>query len=135
VSHRVVEVSRKGSKKILVTVGESGRRKEIEAEEILVAVGRESNSDLLKPEKASIEVDERGWIKTNEYLETSVEGVYAIGDANGKHMFRHVANKEAIVAFENAFLGRKVAIDYSCVPHAVFVQPGWRASVCVKARQ
>lgn len=122
-SHRVVEVEKRGDRKAVIAVDAEGNRKEIEAQEILVAVGRESNSDLLKPENGGIEVDEKGWIKVNEYLETSSKGVYAIGDANGRYMFRHVANQEAIVAFENAFRGRKIAMDYSCVPHAVFTQP------------
>lgn len=122
-SHKVVEVEKRGKKKIVRALDKDGNRREIEADEILVAAGRESNSDLLKPEKGGIEVDERGWIKVNEYLETSSKGVYAIGDANGRYMFRHVANREAMVAFENAFLGRKITVDYSCVPHAVFTQP------------
>ncbi len=122
-SHRVVEVEKRGDRKFLVAVDMEGNKREIEAENVLVAVGRESNADLLKPELGGVEVDDKGWIKVNKYLETSAKGVYAIGDANGKYMFRHVANKEALVAFENAFRGRKIEMDYTSVPHAVFTQP------------
>ncbi len=92
-------------------------------EEVLVAVGREPNSDILRPEKSGIETDERGWIMVNRYLETNVRGVYAVGDANGKHMFRHVANREAVIAYMNAFHDAKIEMDYSAIPHAVFCQP------------
>ena len=47
---------------------------EFEADEILLAAGRRSNSDLLHPEKTGVETDEHGWIKVNEYLETSKKG-------------------------------------------------------------
>ncbi|WP_457591262.1 dihydrolipoyl dehydrogenase [Geoglobus sp.] len=121
-SHRVVEVSKDGKTKRVVAESENGRAI-IEGEEILVAVGRESNADILRPERGGIRTDERGWIEVNDYLETSVKGVYAIGDANGKHMFRHVANREALIAFENAFNSSRIEMDYSSVPHAVFTQP------------
>ncbi|WP_202319090.1 dihydrolipoyl dehydrogenase [Archaeoglobus neptunius] len=121
-SHRVVEVKRKEGRRIVVAEGMKGRR-EIECEEILVAVGRAPNSDILKPENAGIETTKDGWIKVDEYLETNVPGIYVIGDANGKHMFRHVANREAIVAYLNAFHNAKIKMDYSVVPHAVFCQP------------
>ncbi len=121
-SHRVMRVEKSGEKKVVHARCDDGK-KAIESEEILVAVGRKSNSDILKPEKGGIETDERGWIKINEYLETNVRGVYAVGDANGKYMFRHVANREAVIAYMNAFHGAGIKMDYSTVPHAVFCQP------------
>ncbi len=121
-SHRVVKVESDGGIKRVHAESRDGRRI-FEGEEILVAVGRESNSDILMPENAGIETDERGWIEVDEFLETSLRGVYAIGDANGKHMFRHVANREAIVAYMNAFHNAGIRMDYSAIPHAVFCQP------------
>ena len=118
---RVFKVEKRGEEKVLL-VEKDGKTEEIEAEEILVAVGRAPNSDILKPEKGGIET-ERGWIKVNEYLETSVPGVYALGDAIGKHMFKHVANYEAKVVIFNAILGRKMKVNYKVVPHAVFTYP------------
>lgn len=121
-SHRVVEVQKDGEFRRIVAQSDE-KRVEVEGEVILVAVGREPNSDILKPEKGGVKTDERGWIRVNSYLETSVKGVYAIGDANGKHMFRHVANREAIIAYENAFKNARMEMDYSAAPHAVFTQP------------
>lgn len=120
--HRVVAVEKRGERKVVIAEGPEGTV-EFEGEEILVAVGRRSNSDLTKPEKTGVETDERGWIKTNEYLETTKPGIWACGDANGKYMFKHKANYESQIVFHNAFLGRRVKADYHAVPHAIFTYP------------
>ncbi len=122
-SHKVVEVRKKDGLKKVVAAGSGGRRDEVEAEEVLVAAGRAPNSDVLKPENGGIKTDSKGWIIVNEYLETSMPGVYALGDANGKYMFKHVANHEARVVLENAVLGRRRMMNYDVVPHAAFTQP------------
>lgn len=97
------------------------------ADEILVAAGRRPNSDILKPEETGVETDEHGWIKVNDYLETTKSGIWAIGDAIGKHMFRHTANYEAEVVAHNLFIDKnkdkKAKADFHAVPHAVFTHP------------
>jgi dihydrolipoamide dehydrogenase len=90
---------------------------------VLVATGRRSNADTLGLENTGIETDRRGYIVTNEYLETSVENIWAVGDANGRQMFRHAANREATVAWHNATSPEKTAMDYGAVPHAVYSYP------------
>jgi len=97
--------------------------KEFTAQRILVAVGRRSNADLLKVENTGVEVDKRGFIKVNEYLETTKKNIFAVGDANGQQMFTHVANKEAMLAAHNAIHGGKLKMDYSAAPHAVYSHP------------
>jgi dihydrolipoamide dehydrogenase len=72
-----------------------GAIRKFEAEDVLVAAGRKSNSDFLKPEATGIKTDAHGWILVNEYLETTKPGIWAIGDATGRNMFRHTANYEA----------------------------------------
>jgi dihydrolipoamide dehydrogenase len=108
-----------------VTVNDlkAGEKKEFAAQRIMVAVGRKSNADLLKVENTGVEVDKRGFIKVNEYLETSQKNIYAVGDANGQQMFTHVANVEALLAADNAMHGSKLKMDYSAVPHAVYSHP------------
>ena len=96
---------------------------EVVAEHVMVAAGRKSNADLLQIENAGIETDENGYIRVNEYLETNVENVWALGDATGKHMFKHVANREASIAWHNFAHDHKTAMDYDAVPHAVFSYP------------
>ncbi len=101
----------------------SGRRKEFTAQRIMMAVGRRSNADILKVENTGIEIDKRGFIKVNYYLETNRKGIFAIGDANGQQMFRHMANREAEIVVQNAFYNKKLKVDYSAVPHAVYSHP------------
>ena len=97
---------------------------EVEVDELLVATGREPNSDLLDAERGGLELRHRGSIRVDEHMQTCVEGVWAIGDiANDWHL-KHVANEEAKVAFWNiAHPDDLHSIDYSAVPAAVFSSP------------
>jgi len=101
----------------------TGKRREFAAERIMMAVGRRSNADILKVENTGVEIDKKGFIKVNEYLETNRRGIFAIGDANGQQMFRHMANREAEIVSQNSFYGTKIKVDYSAVPHAVYSHP------------
>jgi mycothione reductase len=101
----------------------TGEEKEFVAEKIMIAAGRQSNADLLQVERAGIETDGRGYVKVNDYLETNRENIWALGDATGKHMFTHVANKEAAVVWHNSNHDHKIKMDYRAVPHAVFTHP------------
>jgi mycothione reductase len=123
-NHEVTKAELNGSKKMLIAKDRSnGNTISIEADEILIAAGRGPLNDILHPERAKIETDSEGWIKVNEYLETSQPGIWAIGDADGKYLFKHVANYESEVLYYNAVLKRRVKVDYRAVPHAVFTHP------------
>ena len=101
----------------------TGKETQVNTEKILIATGRKSNADLLKVENTGVETDERGYIKVNEFLETTKKNIWAFGDALGKYMFKHVANEEAIVTWRNAVHDHKTPMDYSAVPYAVFTYP------------
>ena len=101
----------------------TSKRREFAAQRIMMAVGRRSNADILKVENTGVETDRKGFIKVNEYLETNRKGIFAIGDANGQQMFRHMANREAEIVTQNAFYGTNIKVDYSAVPHAVYSHP------------
>lgn len=123
-NHEVIEVQAAGRKKKIIAQ-QRGSEKNIElvADEILVAAGRASNTDILHPEKGGIKTDNQGWIVVNEYFETSKPNIWAFGDADGKYLFKHVANYESRVVFSNAFLGKKIKADYHAVPYAIFSYP------------
>jgi mycothione reductase len=120
---REAEKTLMGKIKLVAVNRENEKKIEIMAEEILVATGRGPNTDILHPERGGIKIDERGWIIVDEYLETSQPNVWALGDANGKHPFKHVANYESLVVYYNAILKRGVKVDYHAIPHAVFTYP------------
>jgi dihydrolipoamide dehydrogenase len=108
----IIGIDNNSSKEIRVTT-----------EKILIATGRKSNADLLKVENTGVEIDNRGYIIVNEFLETSKKNIYAFGDAIGKYMFKHVANEEALLAWQNTDYNHKTPMDYSAVPYAVFTYP------------
>ena len=123
-NYEAVEVKEKsGVKTVIARTRDNGALKEFSAEALLIAAGRVPNSDILKPEKTGVELDERGYVKVNEHLETGKKNIWAFGDAIGKQMFKHVANYEAEVAWHNTIHDHKVKIDYSTAPHAVFTHP------------
>lgn len=120
----VVEVEKDGSD--VSAIGQdvyTGGKRAFRAERVMVAAGRRSNADLLQVENAGIETDERGYIKVNEYLETNVDHIWALGDATGQYMFKHVANREAAIVWHNFAHDHRTPMDYSAVPHAVFPRP------------
>ncbi len=115
------QVYKKG-KNIAVDIEIGGKQSTITGDALLVATGRVPNTDILNVKAAGVEINERGFIKVNEYLETSAPGIWAIGDIAGIYMFKHSANLEAEYAINNAF-GKKTPVDYFAMPHAAFSSP------------
>jgi mycothione reductase len=118
------EVTKDGaSLRVEVKDRATGKVARLSAERIMIAVGRKSNADLLKVENTGVELDQKGFIKVNDYLETTKKNIFAVGDINGQQMFTHVANREAAIAWHNATSTKKVKMDYSAAPHAVYSHP------------
>lgn len=102
-----------------VTYQLDGKTESITGDTVLVAVGMKANSKGL--EALNLKMN-RANVDTNDRLETSVPGVYAIGDLNGKYMLAHVASHEGIIAVEN-ILGHDKTMNYDIVPNAVYGSP------------
>lgn len=123
-NHEVLEVSAAdGKKKVMARDRGSGKEMSILVHEIMIAAGRGPTTNILHPERAGIKTDNRGWVLTNEFLETSAPNVWAFGDANGKYLFKHKANYDTSIVYYNAVLKQRVPVDYHAVPHAVFTDP------------
>ena len=94
----------------------------VEAEKVLVSVGRGFNSKGIGLEKIGVQVGTRGEILVNARMETNVPGIYAIGDVVGKAMLAHVASAQGKVAVDN-ILHHPREIDYRVVPAGIFTLP------------
>ncbi|WP_408958429.1 dihydrolipoyl dehydrogenase [Natrinema sp. 74] len=95
----------------------------VTGDELLVAVGRVPNTDALNVEAAGIETDADGFVETDEYLRTTAEGVWALGDIVGEYLLKHNANHEAQTVARNLFGEALEPVDYSAMPFAVFGSP------------
>ena len=97
----------------------------VEFDAILMAVGREANTQGYGLENLNIELDERGFIAVDEYLQTSMPGVFAVGDVIGGYQFTHVSSHEAWYASVNALFGhlKRFKADYSVIPWATYTDP------------
>jgi mycothione reductase len=120
-----VEEIKKDGNEIRVTVKNSktGIPQEFTCGSIMVAAGRRSNADLLDLAKTGVALNERGFVKVNEYLETTKKNIWAVGDSNGQQMFTHVANREAAIVAGAIVHGSKIKMDYTAAPHAIFSYP------------
>jgi mycothione reductase len=92
-------------------------------ETLLYATGRESNTYTLNLENTSIQVDEEGFIKRDEFFETSVKGIYVLGDAAGEHMLQHAAAFEMNHLYKFLFENEEKPLSFKYMPHAVFTDP------------
>jgi dihydrolipoamide dehydrogenase len=123
-NHEALEASAADGKKKVVTRDRgTGKEMSLLVHQIMIAAGRGPTTDILHPERAGIKTDNRGWVLTNEFLETSAPNVWAFGDANGKYLFKHKANYDTSIVYYNAVLKRRIPVDYHAVPHAVFTDP------------
>jgi mycothione reductase len=121
---RVAEIkARADSVTVIAEDTDSGKQKEYHAQRIMMAVGRSSNADLLEVKNTGVEVDRKGFIKVTDFFETSKKKIFAVGDANGKQMFTHAANREAALAIHNVLHDAKAKVNPGAVPHAVYSYP------------
>jgi mycothione reductase len=101
----------------------TGERSAFSADRLLIAAGRRSNADLLDVARTGVKTRDDGYIRVNDYLETSRPNIWAFGDAIGREMYRHAANYEAEIAWHNSAHGGRDAVAFDKIPHAVFTHP------------
>ena len=113
---KVIEVGKEG-----VTIEKEGKTALIEAEKVLVSVGRKANLSQVGLDKLNIELLRNG-VKVDEHMQTSHPRVYACGDITGRSMLAHTAIRESEVAV-NHILGVEDRMNYDCVPGVVYTNP------------
>ncbi len=107
---------------VSVKIVQNGKTDTLECDQLLVAVGMKPRSRDLGLEALGVQIDQRGFVMTNELCQTNVEGIYAIGDVSGPPMLAHKASKEGEVAAE-VIAGKRAAKDWITVPGIVFTHP------------
>jgi dihydrolipoamide dehydrogenase len=99
----------------------NGQCYSVSGDKILIASGRAPNTDVSVLDRLGIRHD-RGRILTDKHMKTNVQGIYAIGDVNGKAMLAHTAYAEAHIAVDNIF-GIPSEMNYSIIPSCIYLHP------------
>lgn len=111
----------KGDRAVL-TVEKDGKPVTIDADKILLSIGRRPNTEGLGLEEVGVALDKRGYIVADDQCKTNVGGIYAIGDVIGGMMLAHKATKEGETVAE-ILAGHKAAVDVRVIPAVVFTDP------------
>jgi dihydrolipoamide dehydrogenase len=112
----------KGDRAVLTVELQDGKTATIDADKILLSIGRRPNSENLGLDAAGVALDKRGFVIADDHLRTNVAGIYAIGDLIGGMMLAHKATKEGEVVAE-IIAGHKAAFDVRTIPAVVFTDP------------
>jgi dihydrolipoamide dehydrogenase len=121
-NHKVTAVVNKGKKVEVTAEDKKGEKATFEAEYCLVAIGRRAYTESLGLENIGLSTDKQGRVEVNEHLETSIEGVYAIGDVIKGAMLAHKAEEEGVFVAET-IAGQKPHINYLLIPGVVYTWP------------
>ena len=117
-----VESAEKTKTGIKLTASKDNNKIELEAEKILIAVGRKPNTDNLEAAEIQIERDKRGFIQIDANWQTNIPGIYAIGDVVAGPMLAHKAEQEAIAVVER-MAGKAGQVNYSTIPWVIYTSP------------
>jgi pyruvate/2-oxoglutarate dehydrogenase complex dihydrolipoamide dehydrogenase (E3) component len=112
-----------GDGRLRLTVRTQEGERAFEGSHLLSAIGRVPNTEALTPEAAGIRLGDRGFIEVDEYLETSVPGVYAMGDVKGGPAFTHLSYDDYRILHANLIGHEKASTRDRIVPYTVFIDP------------
>ena len=119
---KVRRVEGHSSNRVRVYVNDSRGDRVIEGTDLLVATGRKANSDGIGLDKTGVQLDEPGYIKTNERLETTAEGIWAMGDCAGSPQFTHVGLDDYSIVYANLNGGKRTSRN-RLIPFCMFTDP------------
>ena len=112
-----------GKSSVKLTVEAGGAKSELEVDIVLVATGRAPNIDGVGLKEAGVAMTDRGFIKINDKFETSVKGIYAIGDVAGPPMLAHKGSREGHVLAEMLAGQKTHPVNYGNIPNATYCHP------------
>lgn len=120
---KTVKVAQSSDQKITLTIEKNGRQQQITASHLLIAVGRSPQTKTLSLEKTGVEVDEKDFIKVNDKLETTAEGIYALGDVKPGPAFTHMAYNDHLIVLKNLMENGDLSVKGRPVPYCMFTDP------------
>jgi dihydrolipoamide dehydrogenase len=121
-NHKVTAVENKGEEVVVTADNGKGGTLTLSGDYCLVAIGRKPYTDGLSLDKAGVQKDDRGRIVVDEHLQTSVPGIYAIGDVIRGAMLAHKAEEEGVFVAET-IMGQKPHVNYLLIPNVVYTWP------------
>jgi pyruvate/2-oxoglutarate dehydrogenase complex dihydrolipoamide dehydrogenase (E3) component/DNA-directed RNA polymerase subunit M/transcription elongation factor TFIIS len=121
--HRAVRVERAGNGVRIMARAVDGSERSIEGSHLLVAGGRQPNTDTLDLDAAAVATRPDGSVIVDDRLRTNVPGLWAVGDVNGEQPFTRICQEEAKVAYADAFGALDVRIDRLSLGHGIFTDP------------
>ena len=113
----------RASNAVELQVETQGGSRSVKGSHLLVAAGRVPNTEALDLEAAGVATDERGYVRVNEFLETSVDGVYALGDVKGGPEFTHISYDDYRIVKANLLDGESRTTRNRFVPYTLFIDP------------
>lgn len=120
----VLSVEYRNNRFTLTCRNPSGNEEKMTSDALLVATGVVPNTDSLGLKNTDVQLDEHGFIKVNEYLETNVAEIYSLGDCIGRYLYRHSVNFEGEYLMRTVFVQKiREPIRYPPMPHAIFTHP------------
>jgi pyruvate/2-oxoglutarate dehydrogenase complex dihydrolipoamide dehydrogenase (E3) component len=122
VNSKVVGMKKQGTD-IAVTIETAGARSQVDGSHLLLAVGRKPNTDDLGLEKAGVVTDSRGYIEVNDQLRTSVPGIWALGDCNGRGAFTHTSYNDFEIVAANLLDNDQRRVTDRITAYALYIDP------------
>jgi len=114
---------KKSGGKIAVSLLDGEDEKKIRCSHVLVAVGRRPQTEALHLDRTGVAIDEKGFIKVNDKLETNITGIYALGDVKGGPAFTHISYNDYTIVYRNLIEKENLTIKDRPVPYCMFTDP------------
>lgn len=121
--NKITKVENFPEGKITVTIVKDNKQQQVIASHLLLAAGRSPQTKTLNLDKTGVEVDEKGFIKVNDKLETTAPGIYALGDVKPGAAFTHIAYNDHLVVLKNLLENANLSIKNRMVPYCMFTDP------------
>jgi mercuric reductase len=124
---QVMGAAQKPNGEIEVTARVNGKEQTFSAQKLLIATGRQPNTDGIGLEKVGVQLDAHGYVVVNDELQTSVPNIWAAGDVIGEHMGNQMATPvgahDGVIAAMNALSGAHHKVDHRVIPRVIFTDP------------